>query len=128
VRKNTRKKTAASEQYSLTDIVIDSIQDKKGEEIVVLNLEHVPDAITDVFIICHADNTTQVRAIAHHVLETVKEKWGITPFSKEGFFNAEWILLDYLNTVVHIFYKDKRTFYQLEELWNDAQIIKIANS
>ncbi|MFN0275837.1 MAG: ribosome silencing factor [Chitinophagales bacterium] len=128
MRKNTRKKVPDREQYSLADVVIESIQDKKGEDIVVLDLQKVPDTITDYFIICHADNTTQVRAIANHVLDSVKQKTGFLPFSKEGFANAEWVLIDYLNTVVHIFYKEKRTFYQLEELWSDAQIKKIVNS
>ncbi|MBC8045934.1 MAG: ribosome silencing factor [Fimbriimonadaceae bacterium] len=116
------------QQYSLLDAVIESIQDKKGEDIVVLDLRKVQDTITDQFIICHADNTTQVRAIAHNIVEMVREKTGETPFSKEGFANAEWILVDYLDIVVHVFYKEKRTFYQLEELWSDAQIKKIANS
>lgn len=127
MRKNTRKKVPASKQYSIADVVIDSIQDKKGEDIVVLDLQKVPDTITDYFIICHADNTTQVRAIANNILDAVEQKTGNAPFSKEGFSNAEWILIDYLNTVVHVFYKEKRTFYQLEELWHDAQIKKIAN-
>lgn len=109
------------------DAVIESIRDKKGEDIVVLDLQQVPDTITDYFIICHADNTTQVRAIANNIVESVEERTGEKPFSKEGFTQAEWILIDYLNIVVHVFYKEKRTFYQLEELWSDAQIKQIAS-
>lgn len=122
----TTKKAKRPIQYSLEEAVIESILDKKGDDIVVLDLLNIPDSATDQFIICHADNTTQVRAIGYNVIELVKEKTGTKPFSKEGFQNAEWILIDYLNTVVHIFHKEKRMFYQLEELWSDAEIKKVA--
>jgi len=124
--KKIQKKTNP-QQYSLNDAVIDSILDKKGEEVVHLDLTSVSDAVTDHFIICHADANIQVRAIGNHIVENVFEKTGIRPISKEGFDNAEWILIDYLNTVVHVFYKEKRYFYQLEELWHDAEIKKVAN-
>ena len=128
-----RKKPSKSQkridpqQYSLNDIVIDSILDKKGEEVVKLDLTSLPEAVTDYFIICHADSTTQVRAIGNHIVEKVFEQTGRKPISKEGFENAEWILIDYLNTVVHVFYKEKRYFYQLEDLWHDAELLKVAN-
>jgi ribosome-associated protein len=115
------------QQYSLNDIVIDSILDKKGEEIVHLNLSSLPDAVTDHFIICHADASTQVRAIGNHIVEKVFEMTGRKPLSREGFENAEWILIDYMDTVVHVFIREKRYFYQLEELWHDAQHLKRAN-
>lgn len=129
MRKKTTKpqKAVDPEQYSLNDIVIDSILDKKGEETVNLDLTALSDAVTDYFIICHADSTTQVRAIGNHIVDNVFEKTGIQPMSQEGFDNAEWILIDYLNTVVHVFYKEKRYFYQLEDLWHDARILKVAN-
>ncbi len=120
------KKQATLLQYSLTELVIDSILDKKGEEVVHLDLTALPDAVTDHFIICHADSTTQVRAIGNHIAENVFEKSGERPFSKEGFDNAEWIIIDYMNTVVHVFYKEKRYFYQLEELWHDAVMKKVS--
>lgn len=120
------KKQATLLQYSLTELVIDSILDKKGEEVVHLDLTALPDAVTDHFIICHADSTTQVRAIGNHIVENVFEKSGERPFSKEGFDNAEWIIIDYMNTVVHVFYKEKRYFYQLEELWHDAVMKKVS--
>lgn len=110
----------------MVDAVIDSIQDKKGEEIVHMDLTALPDAVTDHFIVCHADSTTQVRAIGNHIVENVFEKTGIRPLSKEGFDNAEWILVDYMNVVVHVFYKEKRYFYQLEDLWHDALIKKVS--
>lgn len=127
-KKSTKaEKRIPAQQYSLNDIVIDSILDIKGEEIIHLDLTALPDAVTDHFIICHADATTQVRAIGNHIVEKVFEETGRKPISKEGFNNAEWILIDYLDTVVHVFYKEKRYFYQLEDLWHDARILKVAN-
>lgn len=120
------KKQAVPLQYSLTELVIDSILDKKGEEVVHLDLTALPDAVSDHFIICHADSTTQVRAIGNHILENVFEKSGDRPFSKEGLDNAEWIIIDYMDVVVHVFYKEKRYFYQLEDLWHDAVMKKVS--
>ncbi|HNV97812.1 MAG TPA: ribosome silencing factor [Chitinophagales bacterium] len=124
MRKSSKK--AVSQQYSLTELVIDSILDKKGEEVVHLDLTALPDAVSDHFIICHADSTTQVRAIGNHIAENVFDKGGVKPFSKEGFDNAEWIIIDYMDVVVHVFYKEKRYFYQLEDLWHDAVMKKVS--
>ncbi len=124
MRKKTKKLEEA--QYSLTDSVIESIQDKKGENIVHLDLSSLNDAATDHFIICHADSTTQVRAIANHIVENVFELTGMKPLGKEGFENCEWVLVDYMNVVVHVFYRETRNFYQLEELWHDAQVKKVS--
>ena len=104
----------------LNDIIIESIQDKKGVSIVSLDLRQINDAITDFFIICEADSTTQVKAIADHIAFNVKDKTGERPWHTEGYENLEWVLVDYVNVVVHVFHKTKREFYQLEELWSDA--------
>lgn len=124
-----RKKdlSSSSLQYSKTDLVIDSIQDKKGEDIVVMNLEHIPDTASSQFIICQADSTTQVRAIAHNIMDRVDEEMDEKPYSKEGLDKCEWVLVDYIDTVIHIFTKEKRNFYQLEDLWHDAVIEWIPN-
>jgi len=124
VRKKTKQ--SITTQYSLTDLVIDSILDKKGEEVVHLDLTALNDAVTDHFIICHADSTTQVMAIGNHIVNNVLEKADVQPFGKEGFQNAEWIIIDYSDVVVHVFYKEKREFYQQEELWQDAAIKKVS--
>ncbi|MEZ5012765.1 MAG: ribosome silencing factor [Chitinophagales bacterium] len=110
-----RKKPAsiAGLKYSTTDIVINCIQDKKGEDIVHLDLTEIRDAVADHFIICDATSTTQVRAIGNHITEKMFEETGRQPYGKEGFDQAEWILIDYADVVVHIFYKEKRYFYQL---------------
>ena len=79
------------------------------------------------FIICQADSTTQVRAIANHVIDQIGEELGEVPYSKEGLAQCEWVLVDYIDVVVHIFIRDKRQFYQLEDLWHDAAIERIPN-
>jgi ribosome-associated protein len=114
------KKNKTQSPITIHDIIIDSIQDKKGEEIVSLDLRQVHDAACDFFIICHAVVGVQVKTIADHIIDKVKEKTGQTPFHKEGFVNLEWVLIDYVDIVVHVFVKHKREFYQLEELWDDA--------
>lgn len=118
------KSKLKQKQFSLNNLVIESILDKKGEEIVLMDLTTVNDTIVDTFIICEADNITQVRAIANNIVEQADEQ-GIIPHSKEGFANSEWILIDFIDTVVHVFLKTKRQLYQLEELWHDATLQQI---
>jgi ribosome-associated protein len=125
VRKKDR--STSSLQYSKTGLVIDSIQDKKGEDIVVLNLEHIPDTASNQFIICQADSTTQVRAIANNIIDRLDDEMNEVPYSKEGLDRCEWVLVDYIDTVIHIFTKEKRNFYQLEDLWHDAVMEAIPN-
>jgi ribosome-associated protein len=121
--KTKKKKTQSP--LTLHDVIIESIQDKKGEEIVSLDLRNVHDAACDFFIVCHASVGVQVKTIADHIIDNVKEKTGQTPFHKEGFANLEWVLIDYVDIVVHVFVKHKREFYQLEELWDDATKVKV---
>ena len=111
-------------KVSLKDVIIDSILDKKGEDVVSLDLSSLPDAITDYFIICDATSRVQVKAIADHLIEKVKKETGEIPWQKEGFTNSEWILVDYVDIVIHIFLKETRDFYQLEDLWSDAVVTK----
>lgn len=105
----------------LKEVIVEAILDKKGEEVVSLDLRKIGDAVADVFIICHATSKVQVKAIADHVAEKVKADLKENPWHAEGFENYEWILIDYVDTVVHIFLKERRDFYQLEELWQDAE-------
>jgi ribosome-associated protein len=120
-----RKKNATE---NLTNAIIDGIREKKGEDIVLMGLKNIPNAVAEYFIICHGNNTPQVQAIAESVLETADKKTGEDPWHKEGIQNAEWILLDYVNVVVHIFREDTRKFYQLEKLWADAEIKEFSDS
>lgn len=119
-----RKKNKKDDILKLSDLIIDSIQDKKGEQIVRLDLRKIEDSAADFFIICSADATVQVKAIADHIAEKTKEKLNDKPWHIEGYSNLEWVLMDYVNIVVHIFIKRRREFYQLEDLWSDADIQK----
>lgn len=106
----------------LKDVIVEAIQDKKGTNLIVLDLRKVSDAVTDFFIICEGDVSIQIKAIADNVLEAVKKNTGELVWHKEGLENLEWVLLDYVDIVVHVFNKNTRSFYRLEELWSDAKI------
>ena len=105
---------------ALNALIIDSIQDIKGHNIIKLDLRHLTESPTDFFIICTGDSNTQVKAIADNVYLRIKKEGYSLPSHFEGQENALWILLDYFTTVVHVFYKETREFYQLEDLWGDA--------
>lgn len=111
----------------LVDTIIDGLQDIKGKDIVVLNLSELPHAVADFFIICSGESSTQVEGLSNAVVRKTKEELNEKPWHQEGLNNSEWILLDYVNVVVHIFYKDVRGFYNLEDLWADAERIDIPN-
>lgn len=106
----------------LSELIVKGIKEKKGHNILSLDLRQTDASVSDMFIICHGDSNRQVDAIAQSVDEIVSKETGQNPWHKEGFDNKEWILLDYINIVVHIFLKDKREFFALEDLWGDAKI------
>lgn len=116
-------KKKAGDTETLKDLVIDAILDKKGQDVVSLDLRDIHDTVADYFIITHGDSSTQVNAIFQSVLEKTKES-GQLPFHAEGQKNGEWVIADFVDVVVHIFYRERRDFYQLEELWNDAKVTK----
>ena len=107
---------------NLVDIIVNSILEKKGIDLVLLDLRNTEGAICDNFIICQGSSNTQVRAIADFVIEEVKKETGSNPWNKEGFENMQWILLDYVDIVVHIFQAEARAFYDIEGLWADAEM------
>ena len=109
----------------LVENVVKGIQEKKGHDIAILDLKPTGNALADFFIITHAESSTQVDAIAKSVEDEVEKHTGEKPVFKEGYTNAEWILLDYIDVVVHIFMKEQRDFYGIERLWADAAITKI---
>ena len=100
--------------------IIKAIQDKKGEHIVTLDLRKIPEAIADFFVICSATSTTQVKAISDYVEEQIKLVCDEYPYKHEGHQSSTWILIDYVNIVVHVMQPDTRKFYRLEEMWSDA--------
>jgi len=116
------KNKTVKESSAISELAVHGIQEKKGNDIIRLDLRNINSSVADYFVICHADSATQVRAIANSVEEEISKKLKIDPRHKEGFTNCEWILLDYFDVVVHIFRTDKREFYGVEDLWGDAEI------
>lgn len=100
--------------------IIKAIQDKKGENIISLDLRKIAEASADYFIVCEASSTTQVKAICDFIEHEVKEKCGEDPYKHEGRTALQWVLIDYVNVVVHVMHPDARKFYRLEEMWSDA--------
>ena len=106
----------------LAELVVKGMQEKKAADIVVMNLKSLKNAVSDYFIIASANSDTQLDAIATAIEEEVYKATKQNPWQSEGRTNKEWVLLDYVDVVAHIFLKDKREFYALEELWGDARI------
>ncbi len=104
--------------------ILHEIEEKKGNETIVINLQKFDNVIADYFIITDTTSSTQSRAISEHIQKNISKKHHLKPFGVEGEENAEWILLDYGNIIVHIFQKSTREYYDLEGLWADAEIFK----
>ena len=102
--------------------IIKAIQEKKGENIISLDLRKIPEAVADFFIICQATSATQIKAIADFVEEKVKKDCGELPYRDEGRQALHWVLIDYVNIVVHIMLPETRKFYKLEEMWSDGAL------
>ncbi len=119
---SNRKKgvTRLTRSSKIFKTILKAIQDKKGEHIVSLDLRKIPEAVADFFIICEAPSQPQVRAIADQVEDEVKRQIGENPYHHEGKENLQWVLMDYVNIVVHIMHPESRKFYKLEEMWSDA--------
>ena len=118
-----RKRTSAARLTKSSKIIktiIAAIQDKKGENIISLDLRKINEAVADFFIVCEAGNQPQIKAIAENVERNVKEKCEEDPWHHEGYNSLQWVLLDYVNVVVHVMLPDTRKFYKLEEMWSDA--------
>ncbi|MFN3299721.1 MAG: ribosome silencing factor [Sediminibacterium sp.] len=119
----TREKTTVTRLNKNSKIfktIIQAILDKKGENIISLDLRKIPEASADFFIVCEATSTTQIKAIADYVEDQLKKICGETPYRHEGKQAAQWVLIDYINVVVHVMHPEARNFYKLEEMWSDA--------
>ncbi len=117
-----KKKTATrlTKSSKIIKTIIAAIQGKKGENIISLDLRKINEAVADFFIICDASNQPQIRAIADNIEQKVKEICGEDPYHHEGLKNLQWVLIDYVNVVVHVMLKDTRGFYKLEDMWSDG--------
>ncbi len=114
------KLTRLNRNSKLLKVIINAIQDKKGEHVISLDLRKIPEAVADFFIVCEASSTVQVKAIADWVEVQVKKECGEPPYKHEGHSAAQWILVDYVNVVVHVFLSETKKFYKLEEMWGDG--------
>jgi ribosome-associated protein len=120
------KKTATKAQTtSLLDAIVEGMQEKKAKNITIINLMGLENRVADYFVICDADSTTHVNAIADTLEESVIKKTGEKPYHSEGHQNAEWILVDYVNIVAHVFMRETREFYNIEGLWADGETTRI---
>ncbi len=123
----TELKQKIETSTNLAQFIVDCVLEKKAKEPIQLDVREIPEAIFDYFIVCHGTSTTQVKAIADFVAFKMKENFDERPISHEGIKNAEWVLVDYGSVVLHVFLKDKRDFYHLENMWGDAKITKFSD-
>ncbi len=116
-----------TEKADIVGLITEGIQDKKGRRISVINLSGIESAAASNFIICEGTSTMQVSAIADNIREHLLEKAGIKPYNYDGYQNSQWIVIDYGDTLVHVFIREMREHYNLEELWSDAPLTEIAD-
>ena len=112
--------TRLTKNAKILKSIVKAIQDKKGERIVALDLRKIHEAVAEFFIICEGGSTTQVKAIADSVEHELKQELEEVPYRHEGQQASQWILIDYVNVVVHVMLPETRKFYRLEEMWSDA--------
>ncbi|WP_300665160.1 ribosome silencing factor [Fluviicola sp.] len=111
----------------LCDAIVEGMQENKAKDIVVLDLRNISNAVTDFFVICSGESNVQVDGIASTVTRHTRKELQEKPWHQEGKNSSEWVLLDYVSVVAHIFYKDARHFYELEDLWSDALRTDVPN-
>jgi len=123
-----QRKISNLSSKDLSQLIVRGMQEKKAVDIVVMDLRQVKNAVTDFFVICSGNSDVQVDAIADSVEEEVIKVADTRPWQREGKMHKEWILLDYVDVVVHVFKKERRAFYDLELLWGDAVVSQIEES
>jgi len=121
----TQQKIKEVSSDALSEWVVEGMLEKKAADVVVMDLTDIKHAVADYFIICSGNSDTQIDAISQSIEEQIHKKSKQNPWKREGQQNKEWVLIDYVDVVAHVFNKEKRTFYGLEELWGDAKITRI---
>lgn len=121
------KKISDNDSKILCDAIVEGMQENKAKDIVVLDLREIGSAVCDFFVICSGDSSTQVDGISNSVVRYTRKQLSEKPWSVEGKNNSEWVLMDYVSVVAHVFYRDTRDFYDLEDLWADAKRTDIPN-
>ncbi|MBA2611294.1 MAG: ribosome silencing factor [Bacteroidetes bacterium] len=123
--KRPKKSSTPKETTSLLDAIVEGMEDRKAKNITILNISKLDNRVTDYFVICDADSKTHVNSIADSVEDMVIKLTNEKAYHAEGHQNSEWILIDYINIVVHVFLRETREFYNIEGLWGDAEITTI---
>lgn len=123
--KRPKKESTKEQTMSLLDAIVDGMKEKKAKNITIINLSELEHRVADYFVICDADSTTHVHAIADSLEDGVMKNTKERPYHSEGYQNAEWILVDYVNIVAHVFIREKREFYNIEGLWADGETTHI---
>ena len=119
---STKDNLSTAEKQDINELIIQSISEMKGLKVLQLDMRSLEESPADFFIICEGTSSTQLRAIRDNIREQVKLELETIPYGSEGLDSTGWVLVDYINTVVHIFHPETRLFYDLEELWNDAEM------
>jgi ribosome-associated protein len=123
IEKKIKRTKKSVSKPALLDTIIDAVKEKKGKDIVTVDLRKISSRVCDYFVICHADSNVHVQSISRGVEENVRVLLSERPFSKEGISNAQWVLIDYVSVVVHVLQASYRSYYNLEGLWADAKIV-----
>ncbi len=122
------KQTLSPSIEALNELIIDAIQDVKGKNVLKLDLRKLESAPAEYFIICEGDSSTQIKAISRKIYRKLKDELNILPnHMEEGKEEGKWILVDYFNTIIHVFHPESRRFYELEDLWSDAEFTEYEN-
>jgi ribosome-associated protein len=114
-----------TDSKQLVEAIVSAMDDKKGLDIIYIDFTNAANTVARYFVICHGSSNVHVDTLADGVIDGVRKEMGTKPWNKEGYENAEWILLDYADVVVHIFQENSRHFYKLEDLWADMEITRI---
>lgn len=121
------KEIQDQESQILADAIVEGMQENKAKDIVVLDLREIESAVCDFFVICTGESSTQVDGISSTVVRHTRKMLSERPWAIEGKNNSDWVLLDYVSVVAHVFYHETRSFYDLEDLWADAKRTDIPN-
>ena len=123
--KEEKSTTIIAQQFDgMNDLIIDAIRDIKGKNVLLIDLTKIEDAPARYFIICEGESTVQVSSIASNIKKRVKEEWGVKNDHMEGMKESKWVLIDYFDTIVHVFYPETREFYDIEGLWSDGRFVE----
>lgn len=117
-----QKRKGSGDPQSLSEFVVQGMLEKKAQDVVLMDLRKIPNAVADYFVICSGNSDTQIDAISDSIEEFVFKSMKQNPWKREGKQNKEWVLIDYVDVVAHVFNKEKRNYYGIEELWGDAEV------